>query len=155
MKRWTRVTGAAVALASGLAGASFSMAGTARAAQSFGSIPCNGTLYNFRFPTNNSSGQGGWTVLQITDESGHFIPTSFTFSVVDTAPGSTFSFSLPNLKGQGNANANQEQVDCSLSHDSTLANVVPPDFDYQGTGTLPTDPVTVTITLTAVLKINS
>jgi hypothetical protein len=153
MKKWSRAAGAAVALAGGAASVSFAMAGSATAAQSTMPLTCDGTQYLLRTNSNNSGNNGGWGVAQLVDKSGHLIPTSFNYSLVDTAPGSTFSYSQTGPKGQGNANANQRQVSCSSSFDSTLGAEAPPSFDYAGTGTAPTDPVTVTITVTAVPKV--
>jgi hypothetical protein len=136
-----------------MTGGTLAMAGPASAAQSTMPLSCDGTTYTLRTNSNNSSDMGGWSVAQLVDASGHLIPTSFDYSLVDTAPGSTFSFSQTNQKGHGNGNANQQQVNCSISYDSTLGAEAPPSFDYQSTGTSPTDPVTTTITVTAVPKI--
>jgi hypothetical protein len=151
MKRLSRAAGAAVALAGGAASVSFALAGSASAAQSTMPLSCDGAQLFLRTNNNNSGDNGGWSVAQITDKSGHLIPTSFNYSLVDTT--NPFTFSQTSAKGQGNANANQTQVSCQADYASTLGAEAPPSFDYAGTGTQPTDQVTVTITVTAVPKI--
>ena len=153
MRKLLRSATVAVTLIGGVGSGTLTLAGPASAAQSQQTIPCGGSQFTIRTGDNNSSDNGGWSVAQIVDGgSGHLIPTSFSYSLVDDAPGSTFTFTAASIKGDGHANANAQQITCSIGGPSTLGVEAPPDFDYAGTGTSPDDPVTVTITITAVHK---
>lgn len=101
-----------------------------------------------RVPDNHSSDNGGWSVGQAADRSGHYIPTQFEFSAVDTTTGVTL-FDGSAAKGNGNANQNQQQITCS-----SQSTAVASDF-FQGTpptGVSPTDTITLTFHVTAVPK---
>lgn len=151
MRTLLRSATVAVTLIGGVGSGTLTLAGPASAAQSQQTIPCGGSQFTIRTGDNNSSDSGGWSVAQIVDGgSGHLIPTSFSYSLVDDVH--PFTYTVANTKGDGHANANQQQITCSFGGPSTLGDEAPPDFDYAGTGTSPNDPVTVTITITAVHK---
>ena len=146
----TRSTAAVAALTiaagAGLAG----LAGPAHAAQSTIPITCdNGQQLTVRVNTNHSSEHGGWGVGQIVaGGTGHLVPTAFSGSLVDNAINQTL-FTFAQAKGGGNANHNQPTVTCTQSETGVLGDFLNPG-DTPPPGTSVSDPVTFTLTVTAV-----
>ncbi|MGN6609612.1 MAG: hypothetical protein ACTHMS_21710 [Jatrophihabitans sp.] len=143
---------AAVAAVGAIAGAAGALvfAASAHAAQSTQTIECAGTQYTIRTNNNHSSDMGGWSVGQVVGTPGsHGIPTSFggvaTITGTDTVLGTFLS-----TKGQGNANQHQQQTTCQQSISGTAADVFGPGETPPGLD--PSTPVTLTITITVVLK---
>jgi hypothetical protein len=143
-------------LCAGLAAAAtiggLAMTAPAQAAQSTQELNCGslGTLL-LRTNNNNSSDMGGWSTAQLASGKGHLIPTSFTFTAYDeTTQQQLFTFTQP--KGNGNANHNQQTVQCSFSQTGTLADLLDPG-EQPPPGVSLTDIVTATFTATAVPKL--
>jgi hypothetical protein len=147
----TRSTAAVAALAiaagAGLAG----LAGPAHAAQSTMPLTCDGQQLTVRVNTNHSSEHGGWGVGQVVaGGTGHLVPTAFSGSLVDNAPNVNRTlFTFAQAKGGGNANHNQPAVTCTQSETGVLGDFLNPG-DTPPPGTSLTDPVTFTLTVTAV-----
>ena len=149
MHNRTRSTAAVAALTiaagAGLAG----LAGPAHAAQTTLSITCGGQPLTVRVNTNNSSEHGGWGVGQIVaGGTGHLVPTAFSGSLVDNAINQTL-FTFAQAKGGGNANHNQPTVTCTASQTGVLGDFLNPG-DTPPPGTSVSDPVTLTLIVTAV-----
>ena len=135
-----------IAAGAGLAG----LAGPAHAAQSTLPISCNnGEQLTVRVNTNHSSEHGGWGVGQVVaGGTGHLVPTEISGSLVDNAIHQTL-FTFDQVKGGGNANHNQPTVTCRASQTGVLSDFLNPG-DTPPPGTSVTDPVTFTLTVTAV-----
>jgi hypothetical protein len=149
MRNRTRSTAAVAALTiaagAGLAG----LAGPAHAAQSTMPLTCDGQQLTVRVNTNHSSENGGWGVGQIVaGGTGHLVPTAFSGSLVDNAINQTL-FTFAQAKDGGNANHNQPTVTCTQSETGVLGDFLNPG-DTPPPGTSVTDPVTFTLTVTAV-----
>jgi len=141
------VAAVTIAAGAGLAG----LAGPAHAAQSTVPVACsNGEQLTVRVNTNHSSQNGGWGVGQVVaDGTGHLVPTEISGSLVDNVIHQTL-FTFDQAKGGGHANHNQPTVKCTTSDDTgTLGDFLNPG-DTLPPGTSPTDPVTFTLTVTAV-----
>ena len=139
------VAAVTIAAGAGLAG----LAGPAHAAQSTLAITCDGQPLTVRVNTNNSSEHGGWGVGQIVaGGTGHLVPTAFSGSLVDNAINQTL-FTFAQAKGGGNANHNQPTVTCTQSETGVLGDFLNPG-DTPPPGTSVSDPVTFTLTVTAV-----
>jgi len=140
------VAAVTIAAGAGLAG----LAGPAHAAQSTLPISCNnGEQLTVRVNTNHSSEHGGWGVGQIVaGGTGHLVPTAFSGSLVDNAINQTL-FTFAQAKGGGNANHNQPTVTCTQSETGVLGDFLNPG-DTPPPGTSVSDPVTFTLTVTAV-----
>ena len=143
----------AVAVAGGL-GMAIGVCGvvaaeSASAAQQLQQVSCDGQTYTIRTNTNNSSGNGGQSSVQIVSGgSGHLTPTSFSGALVDDSTQQTL-FSFQQVKGNGNANHNQASVACTVVQHSTLGDFWDPSEPLPA-GTSLDDPVTFTIDVTAV-----
>jgi hypothetical protein len=134
-----------IAAGAGLAG----LAGPAYAAQSTLPLACDGQQLTVRVNTNHSSQNGGWGVGQVVaGGTGHLVPTSFSGTLFDEAIDQTL-FSFEQAKGGGNANHNQPAVTCTESETGVLGDFLDPG-DTPPPGTSLTDPVTFTLTVTAV-----
>jgi hypothetical protein len=145
----TLVAGGAVAAA--IAGLLVA-AGPADAAQSVQPVSCTNGEFQVRTNNNNSSDNGGWSSAQVVDKGGHFIPTSFVFSLVDvTNPAANESFVQG--KGGGNGNNNQQTVTCQVFYAEGTAS----DLNAQGAdlppNVAPTDYVQVSFAVTAIPKL--
>ena len=125
------------------------LAGPAHAALSTLPITCDGQQLTVRVNTNHSSEHGGWGVGQIVaGGTGHLVPTAFSGSLVDNAINQTL-FTFDQAKGGGNANHNQPTVTCTQSETGVLGDFLNPG-DTPPPGTSVSDPVTFTLTVTAV-----
>jgi hypothetical protein len=147
MRNRTRSTAAlaAVTLAAGAGVAA--LAAPANAAQSTIPLTCDGQPLTVRVPTSHSSQNGGWSVGQVVvGGTGHLVPTAISGSLVDN--GVTL-FTFKQVKGGGNANHNQSTVTCTTSETGVLGDFLNPG-DTLPPGTSLTDPVTFTLTVTAV-----
>ena len=139
------VAAVTIAASAGLAG----LAGPAHAAQSTMPLTCDGQQLTVRVNTNHSSEHGGWGVGQIVaGGTGHLVPTAFSGSLVDNAINQTL-FTFAQAKGGGNANHNQPTVTCTQSETGVLGDFLNPG-DTPPPGTSVSDPVTFTLTVTAV-----
>jgi hypothetical protein len=142
------VAAVTIAAGAGLAG----LAGPAHAAQSTIPVACdNGEQLTVRVNTNHSSEHGGWGVGQVVaGGTGHLVPTAFRGSLVDNAPNVNRTlFTFAQAKGGGNANHNQPAVTCTQSETGVLGDFLNPG-DTPPPGTSVSDPVTFTLTVTAV-----
>jgi hypothetical protein len=139
------VAAVTIAAGAGLAG----LAGPAHAAQSTMPITCGGQQLTVRVNTNHSSEHGGWGVGQVVaGGTGHLVPTAFSGSLVDNAINQTL-FTFAQAKGGGNANHNQQTITCTQSETGVLGDFLNPG-DTPPPGTSVSDPVTFTLTVTAV-----
>ena len=140
------VAAVTIAAGAGLAG----LAGPAHAAQSTVPVACNnGEQLTVRVNTNHSSQNGGWGVGQVVaGGTGHLVPTEISGSLFDNVIQQTL-FTFDQAKGGGNANHNQPTVTCTQSQTGVLSDFLNPG-DTQPPGTTPNDPVTFTLTVTAV-----
>ncbi len=140
------VAAVTIAAGAGLAG----LAGPAHAAQSTLPIACpNGEQLTVRVNTNNSSEHGGWGVGQVVaGGTGHLVPTEISGSLFDNVINQTL-FTFAQAKGGGNANHNQPTVTCTQSESGVLGDFLNPG-DTPPPGTSVSDPVTFTLTVTAV-----
>lgn len=150
MSAWSVRKSASIAgMLAGAAGAVL-LAAPAHAAQSTQTIYCGGTSYTIRTNNNNSSDMGGWGVGQVVGSPGtHGIPTSFSGIAVITDTDQVLG-QFSSVKGQGNANQNQAQTTCQQSFSGSAADVFGPGQTPPGLD--PNTPVTMTITITVVLK---
>ena len=112
-------------------------------------LTCGGQQLTVRVNTNHSSQNGGWGVGQVVaGGTGHLVPTAFSGSLVDNAINQTL-FTFAQAKGGGNANHNQPAVTCTQSQTGVLGDFLNPG-DTSPPGTSVSDPVTFTLTVTAV-----
>lgn len=139
------VAAVTIAAGAGLAG----LAGPAHAAQTTMPLTCAGQPLTVRVNTNHSSEHGGWGVGQVVaGGTGHLVPTAFSGSLVDNAINQTL-FTFAQAKGGGNANHNQQTITCTQSETGVLGDFLNPG-DTPPPGTSVSDPVTFTLTVTAV-----
>jgi hypothetical protein len=142
---------AAVTIAAGAGLAT--LAGPAYAARSEVTLTCDGQQITVQInppdQSNSSQNNGGWEVGQIVaGGTGHLIPTMFSGSLFDEATDQTL-FSSATPKGGGNANHNQPTISCTESQTGLLGDFLAPG-DTPPPGTSVSDPVTFTLTVTAV-----
>ena len=134
-----------IAAGAGLAG----LAGPAHAAQSTMPLTCGGQQLTVRVNSNHSSANGGWGVGQVVaGGTGHLVTTEVNASLFDDAVHQTL-FTFAQAKGGGNANHNQPTVTCTQSETGVLGDFLNPG-DTPPPGTSVSDPVTFTLTVTAV-----
>jgi hypothetical protein len=112
-------------------------------------VTCDGQQLTVRVNTNHSSAHGGWGVGQVVaGGTGHLVPTAFSGALVDNAINQTL-FTFAQAKGGGNANHNQQTITCTQSETGVLGDFLNPG-DTPPPGTSVSDPVTFTLTVTAV-----
>ena len=116
--------------------------GTAAAQRTQDTLICGGIAIPITVNSTNSDNSVAWGVGTISGGD-HFIPTSFSGTLIDLTTGETlFSFSQAKGKGQHN----QAQMTCTTPTDTGTAG----DFGIPGVD--PDDVVQFTLTVTVVRK---
>jgi hypothetical protein len=123
---------------------------SASAAQTDQGFTCSdGSTIVVRVPTAPSNQNGGWGAGQLVDGgTGHLIPTSFAFTLVDDTTGMTL-FSQAQDKGGTNGNHTQPTVSCSSTDSATAGEFFGPQLPP---GVSPDDTVSFTLSVVAVPK---
>lgn len=96
------------------------------AAMSTQQITCGSDVFTIRTNNNNSSQNGGWSVGQVVGQPGlHGIPVSFSGEAIDTTTDTTL-FQFSQVKGDGNANQNQQVTTCTQTLTGTVSQLFGP-----------------------------
>jgi hypothetical protein len=127
------------------------VASPALAAQQPQPLQCDGHQITVRVNQNNSQDHGGWGAAVLIDGgSGVLVPTSFNGSFYDETAGQEI-FSFEQVKGDGNANHNQQTISCSDTTVGTLGSFLEPG-DEVPPGMSADDVVEMSISVTAVAR---
>jgi hypothetical protein len=118
--------------------------GTAAAQRTQDTLICGGIAFPITVTSTTNDTSVAWGVGTISGGD-HFIPTSFSGTLVDLTTGETL-FSFSQTKGNGNGQHNQDQMTCSTPTDTATAG----DFGIPGVD--PDDVVQFSFTATVVRK---
>jgi hypothetical protein len=118
--------------------------GTAAAQRTQDTLICGGIAIPITVTSTNSDNSVAWGVGTISGGD-HFIPTSFSGTLIDLTTGETL-FSFSQAKGKGNGQHNQAQMTCTTPTDTGTAG----DFGIPGVD--PDDVVQFSLTVTVVRK---
>ena len=118
--------------------------GTAAAQRTQDTLICGGIAIPITVTSTNSDNSVAWGVGMISGGD-HFIPTSFSGTLIDLTTGETL-FSFSQAKGKGKGQHNQAQMTCTTPTDTGTAG----DFGIPGVD--PDDVVQFSLTVTVVRK---